>query len=175
MSHQSYTSINANRRRGTLHDIDRSVYTVGQTLASIVNDPRTAHHTGGGFWGFGHDASQLPQPPPLDPAKYPPVTKVDVQRYIDLVHGAFDRFLRDRQSLEAFDDHHQQHGASGSRATSSPGEPFMAAVQAVPIQFFQENFQDGWYAMFQGFQSQQQLQHALAVSMLMFAHHDLQG
>jgi hypothetical protein len=93
MSSQSYSSLGTGiKRRGVLHDdIDRSVYTVGQTLASIVNDPRTAHQTGGGFWGLGHDPSQAPQPPPLDPAKYPPVSKADLQQYMNLVHGSSGR------------------------------------------------------------------------------------
>eukprot|EP00882_Tetradesmus_deserticola_P023835 GHRQ01025975.1.p1 GENE.GHRQ01025975.1~~GHRQ01025975.1.p1 ORF type:complete len:146 (+),score=27.66 GHRQ01025975.1:123-560(+) len=145
MSLQSYSSLSVgNKRRVALHDdIDRSVYTVGQTLASIVNDPRTAHQTGGGFWGLGHDASQAPQPPPLDPAKYPPVTKADLQQYINLVHGAYDRFIRDRQSLEVFDAKHQP-GSSDPRAGSSQGEPFMTAVQLVPMTFFQEGFFDNW-------------------------------
>ena len=100
---ESFSSYGANRRRGTLHDdIDRSVYTVGQTLASVVNDPRTAHQTSG-FWGFGSDATQKDQPPPIDPVRYPPVTKQDVEKYVGMVHGSYDRFVRDRQSLEAFD------------------------------------------------------------------------
>lgn len=115
MSHQSYSSIGTSRRRGhhpidRYTDVDRSVYTVGQTLASIVNDPRTAGQTSSGFWGLAHDASQAPTPPPLDPIKYPHVTRADLQKYIDLVHGDYERFIRDRQSLEAFDAQHQADG-----------------------------------------------------------------
>jgi len=115
MSTSSYSSINTHRRGRTPHDdIDRSVYTVGQTLVSIVNDPRTASQTSGGFWGLGHDASQNAQPPPLDPARYPVVSKADVQRYIDLVHGTYERFIRDRHSLEAFDAQHQDGSSGGA-------------------------------------------------------------
>lgn len=116
MSTQSYSSIGAaGRRRGTAHDdIDRSFYAVGQTLASIVNDPRAPSQSGG-FWGLASEATQLPAPPaPLDPAKYPPVSKADLQRYIQVVHGAYDKFVRDRQSLEAFDAQHQGRRASGA-------------------------------------------------------------
>ena len=115
MSTQSYSSIGAGRRRGTAHDdIDRSFYTVGQTLASIVNDPRAPSQSGG-FWGLAADATQqLPPPaPPLDPAKYPPVSKADLRRYIGLVHGAYEKFVKDRQSLEAFDAAHQGRRSSG--------------------------------------------------------------
>lgn len=87
---------------------------MGQTLASVVNDPRTAGQTSGGFWGLGHDASQAPTAPPLDPSKYPHVTKADVQKYIDLVHDAYDRFIRDRQSLEAFDAQHHPGSPAGT-------------------------------------------------------------
>uniref|UniRef100_A0A383V506 Vacuolar protein sorting-associated protein 54 n=1 Tax=Tetradesmus obliquus TaxID=3088 RepID=A0A383V506_TETOB len=156
MSSNSYSSFGTGaKRRGVLHDdIDRSVYTVGQTLASIVNDPRTAHQTGGGFWGLGHDASQAPQPPALDPAKYPPVSKADLQQYINLVHGAYDRFIRDRQSLEAFDAKHQP-GSSDPRAGCGQGEPFMAAVQVVPSAFFQEGFFDNWDEFFRQYCKEQ--------------------
>lgn len=92
------------------------MYTVGQTLASIVNDPRTAGQSSGGFWGLAHDASQAPTAPPLDPTKYPNITKADVQSYVDLVHEAYDRFLRDRQSLEAFDAKHHDEGPAAGTA-----------------------------------------------------------
>jgi hypothetical protein len=122
MSTQSYSSIGAGRRRGTAHeDIDRSFYTVGQTLASIVNDPRAPSQSGG-FWGLAGEAAQLPPPPPpLDPAKYPPVSKADLQRYIDVVHGAYEKFVRDRQSLEAFDAQHQGRMSSGGLKTADAG------------------------------------------------------
>lgn len=113
MSSQSYSSIGVGRRRGTAHDdIDRSFYTVGQTLASIVNDPRAPSQSGG-FWGLSSEASQLPPPPALDPVKYPPVSKADLQRYLEVVHVAYDKFVKDRQSLEAFDAQHQGRRSSG--------------------------------------------------------------
>lgn len=118
MSSQSYSSIGAGgRRRGTAHDdIDRSFYTVGQTLASIVNDPRASSQAGG-FWGLAAEATQGPSlpppPPPLDPTKYPPVSRSDLQHYIAQVHGAYERFERDRASLEAFDAQHQGKQGGG--------------------------------------------------------------
>lgn len=121
MSTQSYSSIGAGRRRGTAHDdIDRSFYTVGQTLASIVNDPRAPSQSGG-FWGYGAEATQQlpPPPPPLDPSKYPSVSKADLQRYIGLVHGAHEKFAKDRQSLEAFDAQHQGRRPSGEQFEAS--------------------------------------------------------
>jgi hypothetical protein len=116
MSTQSYSSIGAARRRGTAHDdIDRSFYAVGQTLASIVNDPRVGAQ-GSGFWGLGTEAAPPAPPPPLDPARYPPVSYADVARYLEQLHGGYERFVQDRQSLEAFDDHHSAaaDGSSGA-------------------------------------------------------------
>ncbi|KAF6266668.1 Vps54-like protein-domain-containing protein [Scenedesmus sp. NREL 46B-D3] len=92
--------------------------------------------------------------PALDPAKYPPVTKADLQQYINLVHGAYDRFIRDRQSLEAFDAKHQP-GSSDPRAGCGQGEPFMAAVQVVPMPFFQEAFFDNWDEFFKQYCKEQ--------------------
>lgn len=147
MSMQSYSSIGAGRRRGTAHDeIDRSFYAVGQTLASIVNDPRAPAQPSG-FWGLANEASQPAQLPPLDPAKYPPVSKADLQRYLELVHGAYDKFLKDRQSLEAFDLQHQgrgsslgeravirqQHTARGCSATAKPRQPTLCCVLLMEV------------------------------------------
>lgn len=118
------------KRRGTLHDdIDRSVYTVGQTLVSIVNDPRTAgQHSG--FWGFGHDAAQGDQPPPpIDLNKYPPVALNDVRDYVRAVHGTYERFVRDRQSLEAFDD--AKADAAGGSGSGSGADHSTSAAGAV--------------------------------------------
>lgn len=131
MSSQSYSSIGASRRKGTAHDdIDRSFYTVGQTLASIVNDPRATSQSSGSFWGLSQEAAQPPQPPALDPSKYPPVSRADVQRYLDLVHGAYERFMQDRHNLEAFD---AQHRAGGSPGSSSDGELHMCVCVCVCI------------------------------------------
>ncbi|KIZ01614.1 hypothetical protein MNEG_6350 [Monoraphidium neglectum] len=161
-----------NKRRGTLHDdIDRSVYTVGQTLVSIVNDPRTAGLPAStGFWGFGsHDAPQADaQPPPIDASKYPAVSQQDLNQYLKVVRGAYERFVRDRESLEAF-DHARPLGGGGAGgsgagggaeaeaegtpfgsgggyggAGSSQGEAFMAALQTVPGQYFSEDFESKW-------------------------------
>lgn len=124
MSSQSYSSIGGmpHRRRGTAHeDIDRSFYAVGQTLASIVNDPR-APSQAASFWGLAQEVSQPSQPPPLDPARYPPISAADVQRYLDLVRGGHARFVADRQSLAAFDAQHRDAAAGGSSSSSAEGE-----------------------------------------------------
>ena len=103
------------RRRGTAHhdDVDRSAYAAGQTLASIANDPRLSSGGGAagglfgafglGLGGGGHDAlpSADEPPPPIDASKYPPVSLADVQDYLNVVSGAYGRFLKDRADLEA--------------------------------------------------------------------------
>lgn len=133
MSTRSYSSIGASKRRGTAHDeIDRSFYTVGQTLASIVNDPRAASQSGG-FWGLANEATQLPPPPPLDPTKYPHVSKADLQRYIELVHRAYDKFIKDRQSLEAFVAQHEGRGSSSGGSQAFNCKATTAAVVVLPI------------------------------------------
>jgi hypothetical protein len=37
-----------------------------------------------------------------------------------------------------------QHQLSRQQSQQQQGEPFMVAVAAVPMQFFQEGFFDGW-------------------------------
>ena len=85
-------------------DIDRSIYAAAQTLASIVNDPRMAQSSGG-FFGFG-GSSEPPEvpPPPLDAAKYPPISRKDFTKYLAVVSGNYERFMRDRASLEVYGD-----------------------------------------------------------------------
>jgi hypothetical protein len=146
------------KRRGTAHDdIDRSVYTVGQTIASIVNDPRTANQ-GSGFWGFGADAAPAADaaPPAIDAARYPHVGLADVQEYLRAVHGSYERFLQDRASLDALDRARPSDGAAagggegsgggggGGAAGSSQGGPILAALQQVPAQYFSEEFDSKW-------------------------------
>jgi hypothetical protein len=147
------------RRRGTAHDdIDRSVYSVGQTIASIVNDPRTAGH-GGGFFGFGSDAPPAADaaPPPIDGARYPHVGLADVAEYLRTVHGSYDKFLQDRASLEALDRARPAGGGGGADAGgdsgggggsggggSAQGGPILAALQQVPAAYFSEEFDAKW-------------------------------
>jgi hypothetical protein len=109
----SFSSFSSNKRRGTLHDdIDRSVYTVGQTLVSIVNDPRTANQPSS-FWGSRADASLNQPPPPIDPVRYPPIHRHHVQPYLNVVHDHLDRFVQDRATLEGVDHPPDAYGSSG--------------------------------------------------------------
>jgi hypothetical protein len=86
-------------------DIDRSIYAAAQTLASIVNDPRMAQSSGG-FFGFGgsSEAPEVPPLPPIDATKYPPISRKDFAQYLAVVSGNYERFVRDRASLEVYGD-----------------------------------------------------------------------
>lgn len=125
------------KRRGTTHDdIDRSVYTVGQTLVSIVNDPRTAGQPQGGSWFFGGggDAPQADAPPPpIDASRYPPVTLQDLGDYLKVVRGTYERFVRDRASLEAFDQARPGRGSAsgggGGSGAGAEGTPFASGAR----------------------------------------------
>ncbi len=108
------SSFASNRKRSQPRDeIDRSVYTVGQTLASVVNDPRAANQQNA-FWA--HDSKKDVPIPPVDPTKYPPVTRQDFQRYVKVVHGTYERFMQDRGRL-ALHDHHPHHQGYAEDAT----------------------------------------------------------
>lgn len=106
----SYSSLGASARRGrsaAYDDVDRSIYALGSTLASIVNDPRLTS-TSSSFWGLGSSAdAEPPPPPPLDPTRYPPVSRADLQGYVNLVHGTYERFERDCQALDALQTTHE--------------------------------------------------------------------
>lgn len=95
----SLSSHNSNRRR--FADADRSAYSAGQALVTVVNDPRADKNQGwAGYWGFkAQDLSWQDPPPPLDPFKYPPYKRQDFEAYLRIVSGAYEAFLGDRASL----------------------------------------------------------------------------
>lgn len=77
---------------------DPAVYCVGQTLVAIVNDPRKAKPS---LWTSLYNAEHLgPEaPPPPDPAKYPPISRADLQPYLSVIQGRLHGFWHDRLSL----------------------------------------------------------------------------
>ncbi|GIL88845.1 hypothetical protein Vretifemale_16775, partial [Volvox reticuliferus] len=89
------------KRLGSGH-FDRSAYTAGQTLVTVVNDPRLDAAKNWSAWlGFRvPDVSWQDPPPPIDTMRYPPVTRRDLARYLALISGgSYDQFQQARQSL----------------------------------------------------------------------------
>jgi hypothetical protein len=78
----------------------------GQTLITIVNDPRVDAKSS--WFGFGRAADPLTAlgssnwaqpPPPLDPLRYPHYTRRDLGAYLGIVHTAHAEFVHERESL----------------------------------------------------------------------------
>ncbi len=128
----------------------------GQTLITVVNDPRA--DASKSWWGFGAFTAGLKDlqwnqpPPPLDPVKYPHYTRRDLGAYLKVVQALHQQFIHERSSLaetatrqlllgdagpEAEGDQEQQAaGAQASRATdvcsSAPQLVGCCALRAVP-------------------------------------------
>ncbi|GLC48694.1 hypothetical protein PLESTB_000126600 [Pleodorina starrii] len=96
------SSHGASRKRLTAANFDRSAYTAGQTLVTVVNDPRADAAKSWGAWlGFRvPDVTWQEPPPPIDTMRYPPVTRRDLAKYLALLSdGCYEQFQAARQSL----------------------------------------------------------------------------
>ncbi|EFJ41568.1 hypothetical protein VOLCADRAFT_107628 [Volvox carteri f. nagariensis] len=99
---EGLSSHGASRKRFGGATVDRSAYTAGQALVTVVNDPRADAAKNWGAWlGFRvPDVSWQDPPPPIDTMRYPPVTRRDLAKYLALVaDGSFEQFQQTRQSL----------------------------------------------------------------------------
>ncbi|KAG1665155.1 hypothetical protein FOA52_005536 [Chlamydomonas sp. UWO 241] len=126
---------------------DRSYAAVGQALASVTNDPRAGSDAWFGFKS-AQDTSWKTPPPPLDPAKYPNVTRADLKRFLKIVgHGQYEQLMEDRRSM-AEDLSAEQllaagkgtRASAGSSSSSAQGDGLTQALQAVPAQYFKDDF-----------------------------------
>mmetsp|Transcript_10458 Transcript_10458/g.22439 ORF Transcript_10458/g.22439 Transcript_10458/m.22439 type:complete len:1189 (-) Transcript_10458:119-3685(-) len=118
---------------------DRSSYTAGQALVTIVNDPR-ADANKAGWWGFwAQDTSWKEAPPQLDTSRYPNITRADLEFYLRIVgNGRYRQFQQDRISLE--EGRQQQLIMEGQASAATQGDGLALALQQVPAQYFQEDF-----------------------------------
>lgn len=74
----------------------------GQTLITIVNDPRADANKG--WWGWVgrqdlHSSHWNQAPPPLDPLRYPNITRRDLGPYLRIVQSLHQDFIDERRSL----------------------------------------------------------------------------
>ena len=97
----STNSVSSRKRGSRLgDDIDRSAYTAGQSLTTALNDPREDSRGAWGYWGFRQvDTSWQDPPTPLDPSRYPNITRQHLASYLKVVSGRYENFLRDREGL----------------------------------------------------------------------------
>ncbi len=88
--HPPASSSHGDRERGG------GTYTA-QSVSGLVNDPREQLT----WWGFQtKDMSWKDPPPPLDPYRYPNITRQDLERYLSIVgDGKHEEFLEDRRAL----------------------------------------------------------------------------
>ena len=81
---------------------ERPGYLMGQALVTVTNNPRAESQA---WWGFRmQDNSWKDPPPPLDPVRYPPITRQtrELDQYLRLLAGdRLQQFYQDRASLEA--------------------------------------------------------------------------
>ena len=71
----------------------------GQALVTVTNDPRADNQA---WWGFRvQDNSWKDPPPAMDPLRYPPITRRDLELYLRLVGGGrLRQFCHDRITLQ---------------------------------------------------------------------------
>lgn len=73
----------------------------GQALIAVVNDPRNDPRKTYFGWRVPETPWQQEVPAPIDPVRYPPVSKADLQHYLSTVdQGKLEQFRHDRDVLE---------------------------------------------------------------------------
>lgn len=139
----------SDKKHGT--DLDPEVYSAGQSLASILNNP---HFGKGGVYGsdaswggwlFSSSANDAPDTLTVTPGKpIPEVTKGDFQAYQDSILEAYGRFadVREHSNWEKFSK--QDRGASIKDTICEgeivQGEGLVACLREIPSLYFKEDF-----------------------------------
>jgi hypothetical protein len=96
MSSNSISSHYSNRRALSTEAYDRSV---GQTLVTVVNDPRLVENKNSWLWNFTQDQSWQETPPALDATKYPNIQRQHLESLLQVMEGRYDQFMQNRQKM----------------------------------------------------------------------------
>ncbi|KAI5080569.1 hypothetical protein GOP47_0003752 [Adiantum capillus-veneris] len=132
-------------------DLDPEVYSAGQSLASILNNPhlgKTGVYGSDASWGgwfFPSSASDIPENITSMPGKpIPDSSKADFQPYLDAISDAYGRFADVREHSNWEKTSNQDSGASINDSLSgeglAQGEGLVACLREIPSLYFKEDF-----------------------------------
>ena len=98
-----------------MSEVDPAVYTVGQTLVSVTNDPRAG--SSGSAWPWsGHGARHREDAPPaLSNPAYPSVAVRELEQLVAKYYSHLQQFQEDRVVLD--------RGNLDASALAAQGEP----------------------------------------------------
>lgn len=98
---QGHASTSNKKKLELTPEQHRNIILSGQALVAVVNDPRNDDRKTYFGWRVPDTPWQQEVPTPLDPARYPPVSKGDLQHYLRSVdHGKLGQFRHDREVLD---------------------------------------------------------------------------
>lgn len=132
-------------------DLDPEVYSAGQSLASILNNPHFGKagvygsDASWGGWLFSSSVNDAPDTLTSTPGKpIPEISKGDFQAYQDSISDAYGRFadVREHSNWEKFAN--QDMGASIKDTIGGEGivqgEGLVACLREIPSLYFKEDF-----------------------------------
>ncbi|GMH40324.1 hypothetical protein BSKO_08228 [Bryopsis sp. KO-2023] len=124
---------------------DGSLYTAGQGLVAVVNNPGTGSLSSISSlnllcWpGVGSEGRWNEVPPPIAPGVLRDVTRVDFANYLTRTSSLHDRFYQARHQLKEDSARRLNVGDPGG-PSALRGEGLVQALRQVPTLYFQEDF-----------------------------------
>lgn len=132
------------RKQGA--DLDPEVYSAGQSLASILNNPhlgKAGVYSSDASWSawFFSSSADIQEVSPSTPLKpIPEVNRADFQNYVDSISDSYGRFADVRE-------HSNWERATGAVANDNvegeaivQGEGLVACLREIPSLYFKEDF-----------------------------------
>eukprot|EP00250_Pteridium_aquilinum_P007466 c17176_g1_i1 orf=398-3802(+) len=139
----------SDKKRGA--DLDPEVYSAGQSLASILNNPHFGKagvygsDASWGGWFFSSSTNDALDTVPSTPGKpIPDISKADFQPYLDSILDAYGRFADVREHSNWEKNANQDSGATIKDTISGEGivqgEGLVACLREIPSLYFKEDF-----------------------------------